>query len=262
MNRSIFFRPRESLLWFLATLVLLDVAFVALTGLRFLGFVEDHRFSIHRDGGYAEFFQYGKEVLCAVLLARLASRWHAWLPALVAVIMAYLFLDDALQWHETIGQAVSDRLSTDGPLGDAYHIGQFAYACVLGSVAGAAIAAAWFHSEPFVRRAMGPLLACLLAFFACAALLDVAHELFLTHLNLTSRLADLAEEVGEHLSLSVALWWCFVMSKMSRPAPEPETTQESAASVALEAGFTQPPSRPTDQTPSEHCKATDWSCLY
>lgn len=70
---------------------------------------------ISHDGGYAEMFQYLKEFWIALLLARAAVLRHDRWLWLWSAVFAYVLVDDAMSFHERVG----DWLAAQGVVGAA-----------------------------------------------------------------------------------------------------------------------------------------------
>ena len=87
-----------------------DMVFVVLHIIFKLGFTTDALFLVEMDWGYAEVYQYIKELWACILLLMLAASaarrprllYFAW-----AMLFMYLLLDDSLQLHERVGRKVS-----------------------------------------------------------------------------------------------------------------------------------------------------------
>ena len=71
----------------------------------------DPFFSIERDLGYAEAFQYIKEFWIALLLGGLWFKTRQGLYGVWSLFFLYLLADDSLKIHETVGECLATRLN-------------------------------------------------------------------------------------------------------------------------------------------------------
>lgn len=118
-------RSHQSPFTLLTALLFIDVLFVGLYVTRdFLlgahlniGFLASDRWLIERDRGFPELFQYLKTVFAAALLFGLAVRYRSAIYTAWCVVFAYIFIDDALRLHETIGLALQTTFEPPNILG-------------------------------------------------------------------------------------------------------------------------------------------------
>jgi hypothetical protein len=162
-------------------------------------------FSLERDRGHAEMYQYMKYFWGVLVCSTLAWRLRGWMYAAWCLVFAYMLLDDAFTLHERYGTVVGERLSLPslGRLG-ADDLGQLIIFGGAGVVAVGVVAAAYLRSgepERSFARTLGGLLAALVFLgvgvdAAHVTLLDTAVERFLV----------IVEDGGEMLVVSTMLW--------------------------------------------------------
>ncbi|GAA5189105.1 hypothetical protein [Ferrimonas gelatinilytica] len=168
------------ILWlFLLLLVSADLAFFALNLLLKLNYLTNPLFSIQKDGGYAEIYQYLKELWIILLLAILWLRVRQ--PVFIGwlLLWLYLLLDDSLQLHEQAGEWLAQPVTWEKWAGigaDAW--GEFLYL----SVVGAALVALlyWTHkrSASGSQRQVLPLWGLLVLLVFCGGIGDMLHSAF------------------------------------------------------------------------------------
>lgn len=74
----------------------------------------DDGFKIHKDGGYAELFEYIKLSCAALGLGWLAWRERQVIYGIGALLLSFLLFDNALTWHEQVGVWGSEVLDSIG----------------------------------------------------------------------------------------------------------------------------------------------------
>jgi hypothetical protein len=93
---------------FLAT----DLAFIILHVIHIsTDWISSDYFSVERERGYAELFQYIKEYWIALILVILAVKWRSILCFIWSLLFFYLLLDDSLEVHEKLGELISQQLA-------------------------------------------------------------------------------------------------------------------------------------------------------
>ena len=212
-------RPLTPLLLLLA----LDLLFVGLHLMHAGGWLHDDRFRIDRDNGWAETFQYLKALVVALLLWRQVGGGST-LMRTWALLFVYLAADDAAMLHERGGQWLSEGLGL--PHGS--HVGQVLFAGLVGMAFAVALLRAWKRApEPHQRTSL-ELLAAVAALGTAGVGVDFLHAVvFAGSFDL---LFVLAEDGGEHLALTAALWIALTARPSGRSAgPEPAPRAGSAA---------------------------------
>lgn len=107
----------RAMLWSLAALVAVDLAFVLMHVANLLsehvplaaGF-GDANFNIETDGGYSEHFEYAKTSACVLALLGCWAWTRQPIYASLAAVFAFVLVDNALQAHEALGASASALL--------------------------------------------------------------------------------------------------------------------------------------------------------
>ncbi len=179
-------------------------------------------FSISQDLGLSESFQYAQELWVALLLIWLVFRlrktnFWGW-----AALYFYFLLDDMLSIHEWMGDYAGpwmNRIFSGTPLAGSKmdSVGEFLALATLGLVFVVIIYLTFRRSPPETRRAFVVLtwLTFALLFFGVG--LDFG-ETFLPS-EILKALARLLEDGGEMLSMSVILWYTYLLAGMDSSQP-------------------------------------------
>lgn len=196
---------------FLLLLLVADCAFFALHFVQHAFALETSMFSLNRDRGYPELFQYIKEMWVALLFLAVACRTRTagYLPW--ALLFVYLLFDDALSLHERIGQDIVVALDLQPSIAlRAQDFGELAVSAVVAAVFLVPLGLAYRHGTPNFRQASLSLLLLLslLAFFGI--FFDMLHVAAGARFGL-AREFIVAEDGGEMLAMSLLTWYAFLL---------------------------------------------------
>ena len=102
----------------LVLLLITDLVFVLLHILNvYTGLLNSSLYMLSRDRGYAEFFQYTKELWIAVLFLFLAIKKKSGIFYVFSLLFVYLLFDDSFEVHENLGKLIAETLHFQGWLG-------------------------------------------------------------------------------------------------------------------------------------------------
>jgi len=177
--------------------------------------INNELFSIGRDRGYAEIFQYIKWFWIIVLfiyltISRCSLSYVAW-----GVTFLYLLCDDSLGIHEKIGRLISGNLGFEPPFGlYPRDIGELTVSACAGITLTPLLIWAYLRgSHAFKSMSQDLLLLILvLAFFGVAV--DTVHSIT-RGLGLGSNaefILGVIEDGGEMLIASLMVWYIFLLS--------------------------------------------------
>jgi hypothetical protein len=192
--------PRHFLLLLLAA----DLMFVLIHAVHATTpLIVSSMYALTHDRGYAEAFQYIKLYWIILALAVLLWRTRAPVYAAWVVVFGYLLLDDALQIHEVVGNAVATYLGYRARLGlRTADFGELTVTAVAGLLLLGLLAIGYLRSGPNARSASRDLLVLIAALAFFGVFVDVLHQLaFTTRLD---GLLGIAEDGGEMIVVSVA----------------------------------------------------------
>lgn len=206
-------------------LVLIDLVFMGLHfSHHFTALFPDIRFSLERDQGYSELFQYIQVWTIAIFLGSLAVRLRSLLLGIWSGIFAMLLIDDALMIHENSSVALANGLALPEFLGlpSAEYSKFFIYAGVGLFAFGASLLGYICDRNEIARQTTHFLILSMMGLVCFGGLVDmyllVAQQLY----NLQTgsweyeTLAVIAEG-GELLVMSWTLW--FTWQLFSRFGP-------------------------------------------
>jgi hypothetical protein len=206
-----FGEPGSSLL--LVLLLVVDLAFMIVHCLHVLTpFFEARVFSIQRDAGFAEMFQYIKFAWLILLLLYLNRVTR--LPGYVAwiLVFGYLLMDDALQIHERGGVLIAEYLNVTPPFNlRPVDIGELAVSAVAGTILALAVGWAYWRGSSTFRKITKDLLIFIIAmaFFGIGA--DMA-QIAIQLGREVDLLLTLIEDGGEMVVASLIVWYVFLLA--------------------------------------------------
>lgn len=193
----------------LMLLLITDLAFILLHILNAnTSLLNSSLYMLFRDRGYAEFYQYTKELWIAMLFLFLAIKKKSRIFYVFSMLFVYLLIDDSFEVHETLGKLIAETLHFQGWLGlRPVDLGELLVSALFGFLFIAALVLFFFLSDQITRRITLYMFGffILLAFFGVA--LDLVGGLF-DHHGVVGVLVIL-EEGGEMLVMSLITWFVY-----------------------------------------------------
>lgn len=188
-------------------LIAADILFIALhLLLRDTNLVSDPRFSLGRDQGYAELFQYLKLLAIVPVLAAAAVRRRSPVYFHWVLLFSYLVLDDAFQIHELLGKWVSDELGLPALLNlRPRDLGELAVAAGAGLFFLTTLSVTYQRSGRRARATSQNLILLLAALVFCGVIADMAHTM--ARSGVWRTILGVVEDGGENLVMSVIAWY-------------------------------------------------------
>jgi hypothetical protein len=205
-------RPLKLLSWLIGG----DLVFMVLHWLHVnTGALTSELWSIDRDRGYAEMFQYLKYLGIMLALAQLFRRARLPILLLWIGVYAFLLLDDSMRIHERFGlhMVAWAQLHDFGGL-RGRDVGELIYAAIGGLLLTPVLVLAYIRSSPMARAISAELLVLLAALLVFAVGGDVIHRLLSG--TAFDTMAAIVEDGGEMLVLSVT---CFYVARYSHDSP-------------------------------------------
>ncbi len=214
-------------IFFLILLVTADLAFIGLELLHSWGYARDPKFSLGRERGYAEIYQYIKLLWITFILSRFAFEKRQAIYGVGALLFFYLLLDDSLEIHETAGRIIGDRIGIESAFGlrgqDYGELGVSAFAGVFFLTAGWL---AYRYSDALARKVGVYLLISLfvLALFGVGA--DMLHQFVANKFPWSETPLLILEDGGELIVVSAICWFVYSLanqelSHLDIPSPFP-----------------------------------------
>lgn len=201
----------------LLLLLLADVAFIILHILyRYTDLLPDSLYSLSRDRGYAEFFQYTKELWIALLLLVVGIQQRRGLLVSFSLLFVYFLIDDSFELHEGMGNFLAEFFNFQPAFGlRAVDFGELLVSALFGLLFLGSITLFYFLSDRPVRKIAHHLIGLILLIAAFGILLDMLEVM--TANPATSRLLTIVEEGGEMVVMSVITWFVFRLPLDNRP---------------------------------------------
>ena len=193
-----------------SVLVAIDLGVIALHVIHtWAPYLERRIFSLWRDAGIGEHFQYLKELSIALVFLGLAVARSERAYAFWAGCFAWLMVDDATRIHERLGRWLGARLDLPAVAGlQPEHLGEVAGAGVVGLVLLTGLIAAYAQGSSGFRRASRGMLLLLASLGLCGVGIDVLDMLAAG--TVWGLVLGIVEDGGEMLVMSVIVayaWW-------------------------------------------------------
>lgn len=203
---------------FLVLLLVADFVFMILHLIYwYTDAVSSDFFSISRERGYAEFFQYIKLLWLVVLFAGHAIRHKERSYLFWSAVFGYILLDDSMTIHERAGELIRRNLGMSSFLGlrGADYGELIFYAVVLGGLLLCLIPAYYYGTRAF-RHDSHYILGLLVVFGFFAGVGDILH--MLVRETFVFRMFDVIEDGGEMVMISMIVWFALALIARSQPA--------------------------------------------
>ena len=207
---------------FLAT----DFAFIILHIIHVsTDWISSDYFSIERERGYAELFQYIKEYWIALILVILAVKWRSILCLIWSLLFFYLLLDDSLEVHEKLGELISNQLAFSPAFNlRAKDLGELLVSAGVGLFFLIAIAIAYRFGDRISREISRSLIVMLFTLALFGIVGDLLHMAF--YESFLKPFLGLLEDGGEMIVISVMAWFVFKQMEPLKPAIYPEALKQ------------------------------------
>lgn len=203
----------------LVLLVLADLAFVLLHILYvYTPLLPDGAYSLSRDRGFAEFFQYTKELWIAVMLLLLGLRQRQLLYYVFSALFVYFLFDDSLEFHESLGEIIANLFHVQPAFGlRAVDFGELLVSALFGLLFFVSLALVIYTSSPTMRRLAVYLIALIMVVVFFGVLVDMVE--IMIPFPAVSRVLTIIEEAGEMMAMSVLTWFVFRINLNERGDP-------------------------------------------
>lgn len=194
----------------LAALIGGDLLFIVLHWVHVhTGILTSELWSIARDRGYAEMFQYLKYAGIMLALAQLFRKTRLPVLLLWIGVFGFLLLDDSMRIHERfgLGMVAWAHIPDFGTL-RGRDVAELIYAAIGAAVLAPVLVVAYIRSSPMARAISADLLLLLIALLIFAVGGDTIHRLLSN--TAFDGMAGIVEDGGEMLVLSLT---CFYVSR-------------------------------------------------
>ena len=210
-----FIRERGSegfLLLLLGTDAILIVLHFFLLSNAFTGWSLDPNFSLTRDRGFAEVFQYVKEYWIVLMLVFLALNQWSFCYLSWGILFGYLLLDDGFQIHEQVGMELSQAFGFPSMMGlRPQDLGELVVLASVASILFVAIGLATYIADRKERRFSRDAFFILLALVFFGVVVDMIHIIFMDAgwKHIVGYVLGVIEEGGEMVVMSVFTWFVY-----------------------------------------------------
>lgn len=196
----------------LLLLVGADIAFVLAHYFQTTGLLDDALFSLERDRGYPEFFQYVKALSIVVLLFLVSTRNKVIGYGVWSLLFLYLLLDDAMQIHEVFGGHIATSLGFAPAIGlRAQDFGEVAVSAIAAAVFFVSLAFFYVGGSGSFRKASRHLILLLMALAFFGVFIDLLHVAVKMGWEITW-LLGVIEDGGEMVVMSLMAWYVFLLN--------------------------------------------------
>jgi hypothetical protein len=185
--------------------------------------ISSELFSISRDRGYAEFFQYVKELWIVVLFAWHALRTRERPYFFWSIVFAYVLLDDALTIHEEVGYFVRSNFEIPPLWGlTETDYAEFGYYILLGGTLLLLLGVVYRRGTAAFRQDSRHLISLLILFAIFGGIVDMLHNMVGN--TVLFRVFGALEDGGEMVVMSFITWFAFLLMAHAQ-SPDHVTTQ-------------------------------------
>jgi hypothetical protein len=192
----------------LILLIVVDLVFIGLHLVYIQTDNLDSMYSLAKDRGYSEIYQYAKQAGIVLLLVILAWRRPAPVYGSWAVLFFYLLIDDAFLIHETYGLSVANALAINDSSGlRGRDFGELLITGIATILLFSAIAFAYLRSEPGERAFTRKLVAWLVVLAFFGVFVDMLHEVLID--TAAADALGILEDGGEIVVTSWIAWFVF-----------------------------------------------------
>lgn len=194
----------------LILLLLTDLCFIILHIIRdSSNYLNDINWSITKDQGYAELFQYTKEfwIVITLLLCWIKTRaliYFSWM-----VLFFYALLDDSFEIHEWVGLDLAIYFNFQPAYGlRGVDFGELLVSMIAYSLIFVLVGISYYRSSPEGRKVSNNLLFLVAALAFCGIVLDMVDVLVLQFENdMLTLYSQIAEDGGEMVVMSIILYY-------------------------------------------------------
>lgn len=198
-------------------LVIADLAFILLHVLYvYTDLLPSNMYSLARDRGYAEFFQYVKELWLTILLLLLGIKRRRGVFWVFSLFFLYALFDDSFEFHELFGNFLADFLSIQPALGlRPVDFGELIVSVVFGLLFAIPLLLFYLLSDRPVRKITHAMLGLIAVLAGFGILMDMVG--ILVKDIAARRVLVILEEGGEMLVMSVITWFVFRLPLFNDP---------------------------------------------
>ncbi|MEN8260835.1 MAG: hypothetical protein ABFS02_09660 [Pseudomonadota bacterium] len=200
----------------LVLLLFTDLIFVFLHVFYNIHLLRDPLFSMTKDGGYAEMYQYIKEYWIVLLLGIMAIKNSKMIYFTWSALFAYLLIDDSLRVHEQFGNFVVEYFGFQPAFGlRAQDFAELSVSMFFGALLFLSIGGAYYLSDNKAKEISKHLVILIGVLVFFGVFVDMLHSM----IPWGRRIFAMIEDGGEMLAMSLIVWYVFGLDLIQR---EPE----------------------------------------
>jgi hypothetical protein len=189
----------------------IDGVFLVLHCFLFESWLSNPLFSLEKDLGYPEFYQYSKELFIVILFLGVLIKTKSIGYGLWAVLFCYLAADDSFQIHETWGAYLKNQLEIVPAFGlRAQDFGEVMVSAIAAAAFLIPLCFFYLSGSPFFRRATRHLVLLVFALGFFGVLVDLLHIVLSTGRRSKFLLGTL-EDGGEMVVMSLLVCYAFLL---------------------------------------------------
>lgn len=206
----------RGVVYFLLFLLAVDLAFVVLHFLPLFGVLDNSQFSLEKDRGYPEIYQYIKIFSIAILLLSVFVKTKVISYFVWSMLFLYLLLDDALRIHESLGGYIATQMSFAPAFGlRAKDFGELVVSAIAALIFLAPLALLYTSGSAALKAESIFLFSLLVALAFFGILVDMLHVAVKVGWKV-SFLLGVVEDGGEMVVISITAWYVFILHGRSR----------------------------------------------
>ena len=179
--------------------------------------ITNDSFSLFKEFGYPEMFQYWKEISLAVVFLKVFKKTKDHIFIVWSLFFSYLLLDDSIKIHERIGEAIANHYI----IGSSYigalrgqDFGELIVSGIVGSLFIILFTKYFYKSNQVVRMINFNLVTLVILLLFFGVFIDFAHMVIPEIKGMQT-----FEDGGEMIAMSLLLWYTYNLFKFY-----PETT--------------------------------------
>lgn len=203
----------------LILLLITDLVFILLHILNvYTNLLNSSYYLLSRDRGFAEFFQYTKELWIAVMFLMLGIKKKRGIFYVFSLLFFYLLVDDSFEIHESLGRFFGEMFQFQSLLGlRGVDFGELLVSGIFGFLFLTALVLLFALSDQITRR----ITFYLFVFMGMLALFGVVMDMVEVMVRNPdiSKVLVIVEEGGEMLVMSVITWFVFRLGFNSDQLP-------------------------------------------
>jgi hypothetical protein len=175
--------------------------------------IYDADFSINQDHGYAELFQYVKELGIAALFLLIFIRdrrliWLSW-----CILFIYILFDDLLMFHEQLGLIIEQHTNFPMVIGiKPRHFGELFVSSFFGFIISIMLATGYYYADSPSRKVFQDLSSLLIGLVFFSVVLDMINAMDLIQSSWLDHPAQVTEDGGEMFMISIFAWYVYRLS--------------------------------------------------